>query len=121
VRKNEVTPCPSRDPVLTWTNEAGIARGRCPCGHESALLRNGRMRRHSRVIRGFSTPSLVGYVPEYSEALLENWEDLIQCDECGALISDEDIHNEWHHSVVDDFNLLRKQIESLKDKVVEVH
>lgn len=94
---------------MVWPNEAGRRRGKCACGFEGFVNKNGRLHQHSRAITGFETPSLVGYSPLYEPAVF-----IIQCDECGSLVGDQDMHDDWHQSIVDDLNLLRRQMEKVK-------
>lgn len=105
--------CPSRHPVLTWPNTEGRMRGKCECGFEGWLQTNGRMFAHARNVAGFSTPSIVRYERIYSPVSF-----LVLCGECGTVVGDEDVHDEWHQSVVDDLNLLRRQLKDLEPEEV---
>ena len=98
-------PCPSRVAVDLWMDaETNRARGRCSCGYEGWVTTSGRMYSHSRLAPGFAAPGLTRYQPSYNLGVITI------CGECGGLVMDTDAHDDFHNTIVEDLNLLRKEL-----------
>ena len=110
----ERVTCPSQDPVRTWT-VSGKKRGKCTCGFEGWVSVSGRLYRHTREVRGFVTYGIDSYKPSYDKVDM-----LLLCNECGATVSDQDAHDDWHTTVVEDQRLLRKKVEWLETVIIEM-
>lgn len=99
------SPCPSRRPVDLWIDPVTEkARGRCGCGYEGWVSKNGHLYTHHREVPGFAMAGLTRYEPSYTLEIT------VICQECGVLVLDTDVHDDWHNTVVEDLNAIRKEL-----------
>lgn len=76
------------------------------------MTRGGKLYSHSREAPGFTAPGLTRYTPSY------NLEITAVCQECGALVLDVDAHDDFHVTLIEDLNRIRKE---LADELAQDH
>lgn len=98
--------CPGRIPKKKKGN-----RGVCAeCGREGFINAKGVLYPHKREVANPVDPDdpiLVEYEPIYREVTLK----LTACVDCGSLIANQAVHDQWHEAVVHDFRRLDQMVE----------